>query len=176
LATFDIRYERASEEPWSYTGDLWQRVWTDYRETDWGQRAFLLLLSHGWDTGVDCAAGRDQFRQIIQQGVPFMQKHPNSPYRLDAQLAVAQAYETWRSLGQAATPGQDPAAEEGSVVNPQQYQEGAETSRQKAIASYEQLLQTSPQSDHAAYARRQLPRLKLGLDSGQRRFYCIVGD
>jgi hypothetical protein len=35
---------------------------------------------------------------------------------------------------------------------------------------------TAPQSDEAAHARRQLPRLKSAIDTGQRRFYCIVGD
>lgn len=39
----------------------------------------------------------------------------------------------------------------------------------KAITYYERLLQTAPQSDQAAYACRVLPRLKLGIDTGQRR-------
>jgi hypothetical protein len=39
-----------------------------------------------------------------------------------------------------------------------------------------QMPQTVPQSDHAAYARRMLPRLKLGFDTGQRRFYCTISD
>jgi hypothetical protein len=145
-------------------------VWTDYAETDWGERAFVLLLNHGWDTGVDCAAGSDEFRQVIQQGLSFLQKRPKSAYRLDVQLAVAQAYETWWSLSQA------PAGEEYSDVEPRKYQEGAETARHEAIERYEQLLQTAAPTEQAAYARRELPRLKLGIDTGQRRFYCTVGD
>jgi hypothetical protein len=94
------------------------------------------------------------------------------------QLAVAQAYETWWSLSQAPGPGEDltEAEEAEPDANPQQYQEGAEAARQQAIAGYEQLLQTAPQSDYAAYARRVLPRLKLGIDTGQRRFYCVMMD
>jgi hypothetical protein len=174
LATLGATYEQSdaspAEDSWVYTGSLLKRVWADYGETGWGERAFLLLLSHGWDTGVDCQGGSDQFRQVTQQGPPFLEKHPKSPYQIDVQLAVAQAYETWWSLSQA------PTDEEDSDVRPQKYQEGAEAARQQSIARYEQLLQTSPQSDHAAYARRELPRLKLGIDTGQRRFYCTIGD
>ncbi len=174
LASLGVTYEESAlspdENPWTYTGNLLQRVWTDYSETDWGERAFLLLLTQGWDTGVECAAGRDQFRQVIQRGLPFLEKHAKSPYQLDVQLAVAQAYETWWSLSQA------PTGEEYSDVDPQKYREGAEVARRESIARYEQLLQTAPQSDHAAYALRELPRLKLGIDTGQRRFYCTIED
>lgn len=174
LAGLGVTYKESVASPeensWTYTGDLLKRVWMDYRETDWGERAFLLLLSHGWDTGVDCAAGSDQFRTVIQQGLQFQEQRPKSPYLLDVQLAVAQAYETWWSLSQA------PTGEEYSDVEPGKYQEGADAARQKSIAYYEQLLQTTAQSDHAAYARRVLPRLKLGIDTGQRRFYCTIGD
>jgi len=181
LAKLGVTYEESAmspdENPWIYTGNLLRRVWTDYGETDWGERAFLMLLSQGWDTSVECAAGTDQFRQVIQQGLPFMEKHAKSPYQLDVQLAVAQAYETWWSLSLAPMPSQAPTAEEDSEpVIYRQYQEGAEAARQQSIARYEQLLQTTPPSDQAAYARRELPRLKLGFDTGQRRFYCTVTD
>jgi hypothetical protein len=124
-----------------------------------------------------CNAGAEQFRAVIQQGLPFMEQHPKSAYQLDVQLAVAQAYETWWSISLPPIPGQAITAEEDSEpLVYQRYQEGAEEARQKAIAYYERLLQTAPQSDHAAYARRVLPRLKLGIDTGQRRYYCIFED
>jgi hypothetical protein len=47
---------------------------------------------------------------------------------------VAQAYETWWSLSQA------PSGEEDSDVVPANYQEDAETARQKAIQVYERWL------------------------------------
>jgi hypothetical protein len=172
LGELGVIYEPFVARPPDYTGNLLSRVWTDFPDNDWGERAFVLLLSHGWDTGVDCAAGSDQFRKVIQQGLQFREKHPKSPYLLDVQLAVAQAYETWWSLSQAVATG----SEYEEVVEAQKYQDGAEAARQKAIASYGQLLQADPQNDRAAYARRILPRLKLGIDTGQRRFYCTVGD
>ena len=182
LADLGVNYEPAFSAPPEYSGNLLKRVWTDFPESDWGERAFLLLLSHGWDTGVDCAAGSDQFRTVIQQGLQFQEQHPKSSYLLDVRLAVAQAYETWWSLSQVPTAAEYAAeygeefAEKYSDANPAEYQEGAEAARQKSIAYYEQLLQAAPQSDHAAYSRRVLPRLKLGSDTGQRRFYCSVGD
>jgi hypothetical protein len=172
LGSFDVTYEPGYDVKWSYGGNLLEKIWTDYRETEWGQRAFLLLLTHGFDTSLDCKAGSDQFRQVIQQGLPFLDKRPKSPYQLDVQLAIAQAYETWWSLSQSVPP----AGEDGEYVDAQKYQEGADAARRESIARYEQLQQTAPQSDQAAYARRQLPRLKLSIDTGQRRFYCTVGD
>jgi len=178
LASFGVSYEESAfssdEGPWVYTGILMKRVWTDYGETDWGQRAFLILLSNGWDTSVDCKAGTDRFRAVIERGLEFQKKRPNSKYLLDVQLAVAQAYETWWSLSQAPT-GEE-VSEVDADVQPAKYREGGEAAHQKAIAAYEQFLQTAPQSDYAAYARRVLPRLKLGIDTGQRRFYCSFAD
>lgn len=130
----------------------------------------MLLLAQGFDTGTDCVGGSDEFHTVISQGLQFLEKHANSPYRLDVQLAVAQAYETWWSLSQA------PGDQEYSTVEAAKYQEGANAARQRAISAYVTLVQSSPQGAHAAYARRQLPRLKLGVDTGQRRYYCEVGD
>jgi len=177
LAALGITYQEGSEDPWAYHGDLLKRIWTGYGQSEWGERAFLVLQGHGWDMGDYCNAGAEQFRAVIQQGLPFMEQHPKSPYQLDVQLAVAQAYETWWSISLPPIPGQTVTAEEDSEpLVYQRYQEGAEEARQKAIAYYERLLQTAPQSDHAAYARRVLPRLKLGIDTGQRRYYCIFED
>lgn len=175
LASFGITYEPSSDadELSAYTGGLLKRVRTDYGQTEWGERAFLVLQSHGWDMGPSCEAGSDQFHAVIQQGLPFLEQHPKSPHQLDVQLTVAQAYETWWSLSQ---PQVTPAGEYSEHVDTQKYQEGAEAARQKAITYYERLLQTAPQSDQASYARRVLPRLKLGIDTGQRRFYCTFED
>jgi hypothetical protein len=167
---YEQTFDGPEENSWIYTGTLLRRVWTEYPETDWGERAFVMLLGHGWGAGVGCAHGSDVFRQVIQQGLPFLEKRPNSPYQLDVQLAVAQAYETWWSLSQA------PTDQEDSGANPQEYKEGAETARQQVIARYQHLLQSAPQSDQAAYARRVLPRLKQTIDTGQRRFYCSDAD
>lgn len=159
---------------WIYTGSLLKRVASEYGQTDWGEHAFALLIAQGFDNSEDCATGTDQFRAVISQGVRFLETHPSSLYRLDVQIAVAQGYETWWSLSQAPAPTE--SEDDYSTVEAAQYRKGAEAARQQAIAGYEVIVQASPQSDHAVYARRQLPRLKLGADTGQRRYYCEVGD
>jgi hypothetical protein len=175
LAAFDVTYGPSADEdgPLAYTGSLLKRVWTDYGQSEWGERAFLVLQSHGWDMAPSCEGGSDQFRAVIPQGLSFLEQHSKSPYQSEVLLTVAQAYETGWSLSQAQATGRE---DDWETVDPQKYQEGSEAARQRAIASYERLLQTAPQSDQAAYARRVLPRLKLGIDTGQRRFYCVYQD
>ena len=150
---------------WAYSHDLVWKVWQEFPSTAWGEQAFLLLESHGWDTRVGCQAGSDQFRQVIQNGERFLQQHPRSRNRLEVLLNVAQAYETWWSLSKAS--GHD------DYVEPANYQSGAEPARQKAIQLYQQLFQTALGAPQAAHARQQLPRLKLGIDTLQRRFFCV---
>lgn len=97
-----------------------------------------------------------------------MKDRPQSPHLLEIHLSLAQAYETWWSLSQ--------ARQEDSEVNPASYHVGASAALQKSIQYYTELVQGSPASDDGAYARRELPRLMLGADTGQRRFYCTVVD
>jgi hypothetical protein len=58
-------------------------------------------------------------------------------------------------------------------VEAAKYRDGAEAAKRKAISIYEQIANLAPDSPEAAYARRRLPRLKLGIDTAQRAFYCI---
>ena len=174
LAKLGVIYQQPEIAPvadaWPYRGDLLKQVWTNYGQSDWGERAFLLLLNQGFDTGPDCEAGSDSFRAVIQHGEPFLNEHPRSPHLPEVRLSLAQAYETWWSLSQAKSDRED------SDVNPASYQPGASAALQKSIQYYKQLLEVSPDTDDVAYARRELPRLLLGVDTGQRRFYCTVGD
>jgi len=150
---------------WGYTHDLLWRVWEDYQGTPWGEQAFLLIENRGWEPHVGCGSGSDQFRMVIRNGERFLREHPQTPHRPDILLALAQAYETWWSVSQAGA--------NDEYVDPTRYQEGAADARQKAIQYYEQVLRAAPASDHAAYVRLELPRLKLGLDTFQRRFFCV---
>ena len=166
LASYGLSYEWAPlGARWIYTHDLLWRLWQKHSGSAWGEQAFVLLLNRGWDPSPFCAGGSDQFRVVIEQGEKFLAAHPESSRRFDVLFAVAQAYETWFSLSR--------ASEHGEYVESSRYQEGAEAAREKAVADYEQMLRLAPESDEAAYARRRLPRLKLGIDTNQRRFFCI---
>lgn len=166
IAGFQLN-ERYSElgGVWAYQHDLLRQVWRDYKKTEWGDAAFLLLERNGWDTSGMCESGSDQFREIIAHGEQFLADHPSGPHRLEVILAVGQAYETWWSLSRAG-PNND-------YVEPEKYRQGAEAARVKAIKIYEQVAGLEPTSLEAVFARRELPRLKLSLDTVQRRYFCV---
>jgi len=149
---------------WVYTYDLLWRVWEAHGSTEWGEHAFTLLLNHGWDRSDACGQGSDQFRDVIHQAEQFLAKRPKSPRRLHVVFALAQAYETWWSLSR---------AKQDDYVDSSQHQKGAAIARKRAAKYYEQILSLASKSPEAIYARWRLPRLKLGLDTNQRRFYCI---
>jgi hypothetical protein len=164
IAGFPVRYRYSPlGASWNYQHDLLRQVWRDYPNTALGGEAFLLLAWMGWDGGGTCAAGSDQFREVIAHGDKFLADHPTSPHRLDVTLTEGMAYETWWSLSRAKA-GDD-------YVEAAKYRDGAEAAKRKAISIYKQI--AKPDGPEAAYARRRLPRLKLGIDTAQRAFYCI---
>ena len=150
---------------WLYRHDLLPGLLEEYGDTEWGEHAFVLKLWRGWDSSLACGEGSDQFRQVIRYGGEFLNERPNSPRRMEVIFHLAQAYETWWSISR--------ASDEDSYVRRTLYQEEANAARKKAIAYFEEVLKLAPGSYEAAYARFRLPRLKLGVDTNQRRFFCI---
>jgi hypothetical protein len=161
---------------WVYQHDLLWTVWHEAPESEWGQDAFFLLLEHGWDTSGVCRAGADQFRTVIEQGRQFVGKFPESPARQPVEFLIAQAYETWWSLGEwsACSPVTDAGtAPCGHAPGSARYRAGSAAARAKAIEIYQSLLAADPQTYGTPALRRHLARLKLGIDTNQRRFYCL---
>jgi hypothetical protein len=150
---------------WAYQHDLLWRVWNKSDATNWGELAFVLLLNHGWDTTVACGKGSDQFREVIQRGEQFLAERPKSEHRVDVLFVLAQAYETWWSLSKAHV--------QDSYVDRFRYLNGAESARHKALRYYGRILRLAPGGYEADYARLRVPRLMLGIDTNQRRFFCI---
>lgn len=151
-----------------YRHDLLWRIWNDYPNTDWGERAFVMLLSSGWDPSGTCSKGADKFRAVILQGESFLEQHPGSANRPFVVHLVGQAYATWWSLSNDPTPGME------DYVDPKLYQEGSEQARLKAISNFEQVLQFSPDSKLGEYSRQVLPALReKQLTSDAYRFFCV---
>ncbi len=150
-----------------YSHDLLWRLWRDYPATDWGERAFILLLDHGWDTSPTCEKGAEQFREVIRQGETFLQQRPNSPQRGVVTLLVAGAYATWWSLSK------ETRVDMSDYVDAKQYQNGAEDARIKAIGYFEQVVQLAPETKLGEYARQVLPALRERKAFDTYRFYCI---
>ena len=163
-------------DSWIYQHDLFWAAWRAAPDTEWGQDAFFLLLESGWDTSGVCRKGADAFRTVIEQGQKFLAAHADSPVRLPVTYLVAEAYETWWSLSEWSScspvidlgPGPCRAAPASTG-----YRAGAEAARQQAIADYDALLAADPATHDTPALRRRLARLKLGIDTNQRRFYCL---
>ncbi|HEX4544353.1 MAG TPA: hypothetical protein VH114_14400 [Candidatus Acidoferrum sp.] len=151
-----------------YPHDLLWRIWRDYPETPWGQRAFVFILDHGWDTSATCEKGEDQTREVIRQGEAFLQQRPHSPYRGAVTLLVAEAYASWWSLSN------EPAVSDMSAyVDPNKFQEGAEEARIKAIGYFEQVLQLAPGTKLSEFAQQALPPLREQQVLDNYRFFCV---
>ncbi len=156
----------------SYNQDLLWRVWREFPDTEAGELAFVELQHRGWSTGdgSGCPPNPDLFRDVITHGETFLNQHPGSPFRIDVLFTLAIANESWWSIAHA------PADDEG--VNAPPYprralnQRQAAQARDRAIQYYRQLIELAPDSPEAASARRRLPRIESGLDTGQRRFFC----
>jgi len=149
----------------SYRHDLAQRVLREAPEDSVAHDlALLMMLELGLDPGVGCAEGDDQYRPVVRAATAFLSKRPDSKYRKEVTFLLAQAYETWWSASQAVD---DP------YVDAESAREGAEAAREHAVELYEQIVRTEPASWRAREARSALPRLKLRIDTNQRRFFCI---
>jgi hypothetical protein len=151
-----------------YQRDLLWRVWQQYPETDWGERAFVVLLGLGWDSSRTCAIGSEQFREVIRQGESFLQQRPTSPHRAAVLFLVGQAYATWWSLSN--EPADSPMAD---YVDPKRYNEGAEQARLKAISYFEQVVQLAPDTKFAEYAHQIVPALRNQQIQNTYKFFCV---
>jgi hypothetical protein len=163
-------------DTWIYHHDLLWTVWNSAPQTPWGQDAFFLLLDQGWDTSGVCQAGADQFRTVIRQGEKFLEENPTSPAVRPVMFLMAQANETWWSLSLWASCS--PVTDQGlapcaPAAGSAPYRTGADAARESAIAGYKALLAADPSTYGTVEVRRSLARMELGIDTNQRRFYCL---
>lgn len=168
LAKHGVRYGGIEH----YTGDLQydrsllRRAWSEYPDTIWGQRAFLMLQKLGCVTRHFPCPGPNCYLSVIEQGEKFLERYPDSALRTEQIYHLALANETWWSVGQA-QPG-DITAQGAKVTRAT-----AERARVRAIELYEELLRIAPGTPEGRKAEIAIPRLKLRLDTGQRMFFCF---
>ncbi len=155
-----------------YRHELLERVWRESPDTEAGELAFLELQSGGWNNGPGegCPPNPDLFREVIVKAEAFLTAHQRTDFRKHVLYALAQANESWWSIAHAPT--------DDEWVNAPPYPRRAANARQaghardEAIRYYREVVRLAPGSPEAASALRRLPRLELGLDTGQRRFFC----
>ena len=155
-----------------YRGDLLWRVWREFPDTEAGERAFVELQQRGWstDNAIGCPTHPDYFRTVIDKGEAFLAARPESRWRKEVVHTVAVAYESWWSIARA--PADDGIVAHIPYTRRAANAREAERARLRAIEYYRELVRIAPDSPEAAAAQRRLPRLELGLDTGQRRFFC----
>ncbi len=132
---------------------LW-RVWREFPDSPWGEKAFLLLLDSGWSTKGACADGSDLFRSVIREGEKFLEQKPKSALRPYVLHEVGVAYATWWSLSL-------PDKDIETYLEAKDYEQGAEEARLKAIDYFEQVERAAPKSELADYSSDLLPDLRV---------------
>jgi hypothetical protein len=153
---------------WYYQHDLLVRIVHDYPSTEWGQRAFVILLDSGFDTNRTCAKGADRFRDVIQHGELFLEQYPTSSQRALVTHIVGAAYATWWSLSN------PPTQEMREYVRPKLYTAGSDHAREKAIEYFDRVVQLVPDGVLAEYSSQVLPALRdRKLTSDSYRFLCV---
>jgi len=156
----------------AYDRELLWRVWREWPDTEGGELAFLELQRAGWVTGAGegCPKNPDLFREVIAKAEAFLADHPRTDFRTQVLYALAVANESWWSIAH--------APKDDGFVNAPPYPRRTANARQAgrardaAIRYYREVVALAPGTPEAASALRRLPRLELGLDTGQRRFFC----
>ena len=125
----------------------------------------------GEDTGSLCPRS-DVFARVLENGERWLSAHQTSPQRAEVLFYTAQAYETWWSVVRA--PKEDLRVHDQFGPVRAKYVKGAAEALKKAIAYYDELVKLEPNSKEARRAERHLPRLRRGMDTGQRAFLCTM--
>lgn len=132
----------------------------------WAEEAYfawVLMGSHRYD---GCTDGPTElFKRVIDRGEDFLKKNPMSHIQKELLKAIAEAHETGWSLSL--------ASPDDEYVKAENYQAEAPDYQKKAISYYEQFVHEYPDSPEVVPYRSKLKRLRMGLDTNSRKFFCI---
>ena len=152
--------------------ELLERVWRESPETEAGELAFLEFQSSGWNPASgedDRPKNPDLFREVIVKAEAFLAGHPRTDFRKQVLYALAVANESWWSIAHARAGDQWVSGI--PYLRRAENTRQAEQARDAAIRYYREVVRLAPESPEAYSALRRLPRLVLGIDTGQRRFF-----
>ncbi len=130
-----------------------------------GQLAFLELMKRGFDTTCCCAAGVDQFEEVIRRGRTFVAQATEKDVQAEAHFLIAQAYSDITALAQGAV--------DDDYADAQAYAPRARSAHARAVHHYRTGLAADSRSEQAHRAWRQAWKLQAGLPPPPPAFYCI---
>ena len=132
-----------------------------------GELAFLTLMEHGFETSGMCTDQHGEgFRAVIAEGDAYLRRKPDSRFRDDVHLLMAQAYADIVTL--AAGGGY-----EESESARAKYKAEAPAARANAITHFRTAYASSSRSARARDVWPDAWRLVAGLPPRATRFYCI---
>jgi hypothetical protein len=140
-----------------------------YPDTYWGQFAFLNLLEMGFDTSGICRNGSDQWSTVLESGLDFLAKHPDSVIAPDIRFYLGKAAETLYNLGIM----DDHPERETSGLNKGQFADRSEDARTQAIHYYEEVLQSPQKGKYEDHLKYILPRVRAGFATGCTYYFCF---
>lgn len=159
LRRFDVKCEYDGHGGgWECGTGLLDRFLGEYPHSRWSHRRYLESL------GQECEGVG--YTEVIEKGIPWLRRHRGSEFEPFVTAAIAQAYETWWSLSLA------PADEE--FVTAAEHAAGAGRARELAIDWYHRLQQQYPESIEATLSGPRANQLQIGIDTAQRRYYCVI--
>ena len=142
---------------WYYGGGLTRLIVDRYPSTYW---AHYLTVAGIGGSG-NCAP---TYEEAIAESMRYLRAHPRTEFAPHLMLQIAQAYETQWSL--ALRP------DYGAPTQPRALSPSDARARQQAIAWYERVRRRFPRSREVQGSMWRMRLLRLGLDTGQRRYFC----
>lgn len=165
LSSYNLVFEfDAHGDTWEYARGLSAAILARYPETEWAQLASARFITGDFEV-VGCY---DNYTDVIKDATAWLEREPSTRFRLMLTEAVAQAYETWWSLSKA------PEYDDFAFDSRETATPGAPRARTEAIAWYGRLRRELPAGLPTHGIDETLIRLKLDVDSGQRRFHCAI--
>jgi hypothetical protein len=132
-----------------------------------GELAFVTLMERGFETSGQCADQNGKsFRAVIREGEGYLRRKPDSVFRGDIHLMIAQAY------GDIVTIASGGGYFE-SQNEPEQYRAESADARSKAIEHYRIGFESTPNNSRAADVWPEAWRLMAGIPPTHTYFYCV---
>jgi hypothetical protein len=168
LAPVGVRFMRDKDMDWMYCGSLLSELIGRAGTNRWTDEAFAEWVEGGALDSCECEEQAPD--RVIAQGESFLRDHPSSPACIAVERAVAEGHETLWSLSQVTSVDGD------YTSYPSWLALTGAGHRDQALALYRDVLRRAPAGWKLERLRRRVRRIEIGVDTGQRAFFCPGDD